>query len=193
MIRTYEDALNALAEQTFDNQRDIKQKNKQRRTGMEDLFDSQYYFEIVNGEPFDIYIAVSNDLEFYERFQFKIRTMPLTPGGTYTLDNVRIKMAGQKTDGTPITIDLTPYFMAHHDGEWIDEVGIFPTDEITSDSSPIDFYDILRVCSNIETEGQEGITSDSLLIPGYKKITIEGTGSGRGYLINYLKYSHINR
>lgn len=86
-------------------------------------------------------------------------------------------------------IDVTPYLMAQHDGAWIDGAGIYPDEKLGSEE---DVYDILQVASDMMAEGKETLV-DALLKPGFKKVEITADAPFRCTLVNYLKYSHMNR
>lgn len=83
-------------------------------------------------------------------------------------------------------IDVTPYLMAQYDGAWLDGEGVYPSLDIGED------YDILEVASDLIGEGRKA-DADKLLRSGYKAIEISAGGTFSVTLVNYLKYSHLNR
>lgn len=96
---------------------------------------------------------------------------------TTTANDFRISVEG---------IDITPYLMAQYGGNWLDGEGVYPSLEIGED------YDILEVASDLIGEGRDA-DADKLLRPGYKAIEISAGGAFSITLVNYLKYSHLNR
>lgn len=91
-----------------------------------------------------------------------------------------------KIDG----IDITPYLIAQHDGEWISGEGIYPNTKLEDDIE--NFYDILEVCDVLTSEG-ETAKREQILRSRFKPIQI---GSDKPFGIDcymYLKYSHTNR
>ena len=79
--------------------------------------------------------------------------------------------------------DLTPYFKAQHPNHWLNgENRIFPQPDINYN------FDVLEAVGYMNKELRRKILS-----PGYKEIKIEGNGIFNATLVNYLKYSHVNR
>lgn len=82
-------------------------------------------------------------------------------------------------------IDITPYLMAQY-GAWISGEGVYPSLNIGED------YDILEVASDLRGEGKTA-QADKLVRSGYKAIEITSGSPFQITLVNYLKYSHLNR
>lgn len=82
-------------------------------------------------------------------------------------------------------IDITPYLMAQY-GAWINGEGVYPSLNIGED------YDILEVASDLRGEGKK-VQADKLVRSGYKLIEITSGSPFSITLVNYLKYSHLNR
>jgi len=84
-----------------------------------------------------------------------------------------------------LRINMTPYFMALLPAEprfrWINGEGVFPSAGLIN-------FDVLEAVAYMDEKLREGI-----LKPGYKRIDIEGDGIFNATLVNYLKYSHVNR
>lgn len=90
-------------------------------------------------------------------------------------------------------IDVTAYLKAQYtsySNDWPNGEGIFPSNGSTIEVE--DNYDILAVASVLTAEGRED-DAKKLTTPGYKKIVISGNGAFQVALVNYLKYSHLNR
>lgn len=172
---SYGEALSRVAERTIANQQDISQRKKQRRTGFVDLYGVES-FKSVSGSA-NYYVSVSPDLEYFERYQFKIAIENAT-----TVGNVKISIDG---------IDLTAYFREQQ-GTWINGNGVYPTDDIPEgDEGASAFYDILDACGLLVAGGEED-KANKILFPGLHTVTISGLDADVS-LILYLKYSHINR
>lgn len=100
---------------------------------------------------------------------------PLDAGVTLvpsTVQNVRVVIDG---------IDITQYLIDQYGGQWINGEGIYP-------NATTDNYDILTVAGKVP-DWQKGV----LLSPGVKTVQIFADGAFNVSLINYLKYSHVNR
>ena len=86
-------------------------------------------------------------------------------------------------------IDITPYLIAQHDGEWINGEGIFPSGEL---GQPKDFYDILEVC-DVMTDMGEITERDRILESEFKKVEIFSDAPFGCDAYLYVKVSHLNR
>lgn len=96
---------------------------------------------------------------------------------TTTANDFRVRVEG---------IDITPYLMAQYGGNWLNGEGVYPSLEIGKD------YDILEVASDLIGEGRK-TDADKLVRSGYKAIEISASSPFSITLVNYLKYSHLNR
>ena len=94
-----------------------------------------------------------------------------------TASDFRVKVEG---------IDVTPYLMAQYNGAWISGEGVYPSLDIGKD------YDLLEVASDMVGEGRKA-DADKITHPGYKLIEITSGSPFQSTLVNYLKYSHLNR
>lgn len=84
-IMTIDSYLNRLAERTYDNTRQLRRANLQRRNGMEDLYGVMYSAEGDAENPASFYISLSPDYVYLEQLAFKFRIRPFTTtvkGGT---------------------------------------------------------------------------------------------------------------
>lgn len=249
---TIEQAINILAERTLQNSQDINQKNLQRRHQVVDLYGVEYSRLGDASNPAIIYISISPDMEYIERFQFKLIITPfrssvgsmsasgqgaigatsltvehdivptnlgndeydlaftdpvITPNPhTHTLSGLTIT----STPGVTITnipasaqfhvkvfdpvddpgmqnaVDITQMLASQYNNQWISGAGVYPSLQIDHD------YDILQVAC--EMEGL-GLTAQRKLLtdPGYKGIIVQADCPFGVTLVNYLKYSHLNR
>ena len=222
MIQTYEDAIEAVAKRTYRNKQNIDQSDRQRRYSFVDLYGVEYHSTGDDQNPATIYIGISKDMEYINRFEFKLM---ITPFETYVATGgvqaatVEVKDKSLTTNGstitpnphshgtephthnlvsgktlTPVTantfrlymdgIDLTPYLMAQ--GTWVNGEGVFPSVGIGRD------YDILEVGSDMEAEGNTANRA-KITSAGNHKIEITANGPFSVTLLNYLKYSNMNR
>lgn len=82
---TFDSALSMLFERTSDMHDDIKQKNRQRRTQVTDLFGVEYTRQGDGGAPATFYVSISPDMMYLERFACKLIIQPFVStvsGGT---------------------------------------------------------------------------------------------------------------
>lgn len=86
-------------------------------------------------------------------------------------------------------IDITPYLIAQHDGEWINGQGVYPTNRLESVE---DFYDILEVCDVLTDEGEIG-KREQILASTFKRVDLLSDAPFGVDFYLYLKYAHANR
>lgn len=200
-------AINRIAERAYDSRELMGQSLRQRRTEYTDVYGIPYRSELESDKTFAYHIMISPDLEYYERFQFKLYVETAEEGATIDPDRFTIKMTDTSTydedNDTYEWVDLTDYLREQED-EWPDSSGYFPSEPIGS-SDVRDFYDVLDACGLIELEDEdreksEGITIPDeerrktiLLEPGNKLIQIKSPTKCDVTLNLVLKYSTINR
>lgn len=97
-----------------------------------------------------------------------------------TSTNWRVRIAG---------IDITPYLIAQHDGEWINGEGIFPNGALIGKNG---FYDILEVCGALTDEGRED-EREAILESAFKKVEVVSDAPFGLDAYLYIKISHLNR
>lgn len=97
-----------------------------------------------------------------------------------TSTNWRVRIAG---------IDITPYLIAQHDGEWINGQGVFPNNRLADVE---DFYDILEVCDVLTDEGKID-ERELILASTFKPVEIISDSPFGVDAYLYLKYDHANR
>lgn len=222
MIISGQEAIQKIAERSYYNKKNIEQSDQQRRHNFVDLYGVEYTRQGDNGFPATFYISISPDMVYLERFEFKLIISPFLSGNgggtnvaapvieetSLTIQNGQISPNPHShnltahthglTPGigsTPVTasdfriliegIDVTAYLMAQY-GEWIDGEGVYPSIEIGKD------YDILEVASDMIAEGKKD-QADKLTSSGYKRVQITSAHPFSVTLVNYLKYSHMNR
>lgn len=218
---TIGEAVERVAERTVSNTRDINRDNRQRRNKVVDLYGIEYTRQGDNGSPATFYISISPDMVYLERFQFKLIVQPFASTNGSGTDNavVTVNDTSLATNGTSITpnphthstqphthnlisgialthtdasdfrisingVDVTAYLMAQHG--WINGEGVYPSLDINEN------YDILEVASDLVAAGRKS-DADKLVCAGYKPVVISSSKPFQITLVNYLKYSHLNR
>lgn len=249
---TIEQAINKIAEKTYENSQDIRKKNLQRRHQVVDLYGVEYSRLGDSNSPAIVYISISPDMEYLERFQFKLIISPFrssvgsfSASGTASIgetsltidhdlvatnlggDNYDLSFSSPSVDPDPHThalsgititgtpgitrtnvpstasfrvkvfdpvddpsaqqaVDITEMLASQYNNQWISGEGVYPSLQIDHD------YDILQVACELEGLG---LTSQRKLLtdPGYKGIMIVADCPFGVTLVNYLKYSHLNR
>lgn len=220
MTMTYNSALSKVAERVADRTTESKQDQLQRRNQVVDMYGMEFTRQGDSEHPAAFYISVSPDLIYYERFEFKIIiqpfAMPVGGGGATGTSSVQVNgtnLAVNQNIVTPnphshttephnhsldagITMfsshisdfeiwienhNITPYMKTFYNNEWVDGEGVFPSKGLKN-------YDLLEVVG-IMPDWLKG----TVLAPGYKKIELKGKGVYSATLVNYLKYSHVNR
>lgn len=184
MALTYEDAISRVAERTVDNTETIKQGLKQRRHQVTDIYGQEIFRSGDKKTDADYYIAISPDLEYFERFAFKLYVHPDTTATGLNLYFV---------DENDVAHNITDYLVEQQEGEWItSKAGMYPSDEIESDDNSHDFYDLLDVAS-LMTAGKDS-TVDQMLDPGLKHFRITASsGTFSISMMLFIKFSHTNR
>jgi len=94
----------------------------------------------------------------------------------------RVSRPGERPQ---LRINMTPYFRAIFPSgsgmQWMNGTGIFP-------SAGLKNFDLLEAVAYMDAD-----LRGRVLKPGYKRIDIVGNGLFTATLVNYLKYSHVNR
>ena len=85
-------------------------------------------------------------------------------------------------------VDITPYLMEQHGGQWISGEGIFPNTLMTQQG----FYDILDVASLLDAEGNTE-QRELILMPEFKKVEVISDAPFNLTAFLFLKYSHSNK
>lgn len=172
-------AINILSENVSGLKKVQRRDNLQRRNHVVDFYGYEFTRNGNQSNPAVIGISVSQDLVYYERFEFKliIQPIPVATEEWITLvpsnpSNMKVMIEG---------VDLTPYFKAQYDGHWINGNGTFPNSGTAN-------YDVLEACGFLSAEDREKV-----LGAGYKKVIITADGPFQVTLVNYMKYSHVAR
>ena len=194
---TYEKALGIVAERTYDNRMDIRQKNVQRRNSFVDLYGIPHYAKSDEDNKATFYVSISQDYIYLNRFQFRLSMLKVKGG------NFRVYIEDE---------EITDYLKEQQGGDWIEDEGLYPLDLTDEDPSTVDddlnddeysYYDILDIAQVIQAEANTKTDEDektalekkrrSLLKAGFKKIEITSDASFEVTMYLYLKLSNMNR
>lgn len=203
MIITPQRAINILAENMSTIKQNQRQDLLQRRNQVVDMYGIEYYRQGDSTTPATIGISLSQDYIYLERFEFKLIisdftssissmtpvTLQLQDGSITPNPHDHVIQAGLTSSPTTARnyriyledVDLTPYFMAQHNMQWINGNGIYPADNLSN-------YDVLSACKYLKDSEVQKILS-----AGYRHISITADAPFNVTLVNYLKYSHVNR
>lgn len=199
---SFERALGIVAERTYYNKMDIRQKNVQRRNAPEDLYGVPYYARSGDDNSASFYISVSNDKIYYNRFQFRLAVHEAGEG------DFKIYIHGKKGK----VYNITDYLKEQHGNDWIEGEGLYPknlnyNDPETADldeGDVFDFYDLLDVAQMIQAEADtldDGDTRkdellderEDIMDSGWKQIEITSDSPFEVTMFLYVKYNQLNR
>lgn len=188
MYMTVNEALERVSEITYENRERWRQALRQRRTEYTDIYGIPYENELSNTKKTaEFHIRISPDMEYYERFQFKL----VVSNATASIGSFRIWIGTPETsDEAENLVELTDYF-EEQSVEWITGNGYFPEDD-DGDSDAGAFYDVLDACSLLTAEGNDDAV-DTILEPGNKVIRIKADVPCDVTLQLFMKYSTVNR
>jgi len=206
-------AITTLAQQAVIRKKENERTQRQRRNQVVDTYGMEHTSQGDETSPATFFVSISPDLIYYERFEFKLVIeafrIPLktgTSGSVPQTEPVTLEIVNGKITPNPHTheitagitldgnvgqtfelfidgINLTEAFKQQYNGHWVTGTGIFP-----ETSNGLGNYDVLKAIEYLP-EWQRGV----VLKPGFKKIEVRGKGVFHATLINYLKYSHVNR
>lgn len=223
MPRTLQGALTRIARNVSDLKDSNHHDGLQRRNQVVDLYGYEFYRQGSTDAPAQIGISISQDLGYFERFEFKIIVspfiIPISSGGT---EPVTLDISGDTENST-----VPPNTHKHGSGSIV--VSPNPhnhtvTAGITMSTSTFSDFRVLIEDIDITAELKqqyggdwiegEGIyprndlsnydilkvvgyltneQREKILSPGYKKIELRANGFYNCTLVNYLKFSHTNR
>lgn len=196
-------AINIIAERAYENRKQLKQARRQRRTEFVDVYGVPMPLEYVGTKSglreYETRVYVSNDLNYWERFQFKMEVMF---DGEIDPDDFKF-LIGERDDtvGDENLVDLSAELESQN-GIWVDKAGYYPADEIVEETEDDDeeevaddagfFFDILEACSLKWADGDEENVNE-ILRSGTKVIQIQTPVESEVTFIPFIKYSTINR
>lgn len=220
MIRTYDDALNVLAERTWENRQQLKRMKEQRRVSFVDTYGTPYTAQGDALNPATFYISVSPDLIYYERFAFKFviesfeSSVSGVSGTALSINNTSLEIEDNAINPNPHKHTITGGINAVSYGvkkqatssdNWAVHIsGVDITDYLMEQhdgewidgqgvfpsSGAEDFYDILDVACMMRADNQ---SPDPVLNPGFKPVQIYSDAPFRVTAYLYMKYSNMNR
>lgn len=220
MIRTYEDAINVLAERTYENRQQLKRQKEQRRVSFVDLYGVPYVAQGDALNPATFYISISPDLIYYERFAFKFviesfeSSVSGVSGTALSINNTSLEIENDAINPNPHKHTITGGINAVSYGvkkqntssdTWAVHIGgVDITDYLMEQhdgdwiegqgvfpsNGTEDYYDLLDVACMMEAEG---VSTDPILKPEFKPVQIYSDAPFRVTAYLYCKYSHNNR
>lgn len=76
MILTQEQAIQRLSERLYDNTRNLREKDRQRRQTFQDMYGFEMTRQADANNPAQFYVSITSDMVYMERFEFKIIIQP---------------------------------------------------------------------------------------------------------------------
>ena len=222
MKMTTDELLFRTVERTVANTQDIRQKNRQRRNQVTDIYGVEYTRQGDKNTPATFYIPVSPASAYLERFSFKLIVQPFassvsagTQSAVVSVNNRSLSINNDSISPNPHnhttdahTHNLVSGISLTHTTasdftvaiEGIDvtpylmaQYGEWIDGEGVYPSLAIDEdYDILEVASDFEAEGR---TEDveKLVRSGYKPVTIASDSPFQVTMVVWVRFSHVNR
>ena len=188
---TFSSALEQIAERTVENREHWKRSLTQRRTEYTDIYGIPYENELkgVAEKTAQFHIRISPDLEYFERFQFKLSVSnAATAIGTFRIWIIAVDSDEPESDWKQV--ELTPY-LEEQSVDWVTGNGYYP-EEDDGDSDAGAFYDVLDACSLLTAQDKDDDVN-TILEPGTKIIRIKSDTACDVTLQLVLKYSTVNR
>lgn len=222
MKLTRDELLIRTVERVAANTQDIRQKNKQRRNQVTDIYGVEYTRQGDANTPAVFYIPVSPASAYLERFSFKLIIQPFassvgsgTESATVTVNNRNLSIENDNitpnphnhttqshthnlVSGLSLTHTTSSNFRVAIEGMDITpylmaQYGEWIDGEGVFPSLEIDEdYDILEVASDFMAEGREDDV-DKLVRSGYKPVTITSDGPFQVTMVVWIRFSHVNR
>lgn len=219
---TRDELLYRAVERTASNTQDIRQKNRQRRNQVTDIYGVEYTRQGDANTPAVFYIPVSPASAYLERFSFKLIIQPFassvgsgTESAVVTVnsrnlsvnnDTISPNPHSHTTDshthnlvsGLSLTHTESSNFRVAIEGMDITpylmaQYGEWIEGEGVYPSLEIDEdYDILEVASDFMAEGRDSDVN-KLVRSGYKPVTITSDGPFQVTMVVWVRFSHVNR
>lgn len=187
---TIDRAIDIIAERTYQNTLDINRKNLQRRHQVVDLYGVSYTAQGDATHPARIYLAISPDMEYLERFQFKlivgsfistIGTFSASGGGNVGDTSLSVGSSISETlisgnryklgFDNPMSINPNPHNHSLGSLEIENTPGITPVPTISTDFRVI-FFD-----PETDPNAENGVDISGLLASQYGGAWISGEGT----------------
>ena len=203
----------------------IKQENQQgqyqRRTQVTDLFGMEHSAYGDSTHPATVYLSVSPDLMYFERFEFKVIIRPFampvagqgtTDNATAVIKDTTLSLSGSNISPNPHSHKSDPHYHNLTAG-----VSLFPS-KVSNFEIFIEGINMTNAFKKQHPNwiNGEGVFPDAadtfnnfdvlkavselhdwqqgvILQPGYKKVELKGDGIFNATLVTYIKYSHPNR
>jgi len=193
---TLDSAINRIAERTVENRRFWKQAINQRRNTFVDIYSVPYElkYQGKSGDDYiyETHISISPDMEYYERFLFKLEVHTAS-----TIDDFEVDYGFlPNEEGVTRFVDITDYLIVQNGDldDWITGDGFYPT-EAEDEETPYeaDFFNMLEVADSLMAEGRESdknrLTRSGMHIMRVKSdVRLDSVTA-----LLFLKYSVVNR
>lgn len=216
----YDKLLSEMTKVLAELKQERRQSQQQRRNQVTDLFGLEHTAFGDSEHPAVLYLSTSPDLEYFERFEFKIIIRPFampvaagkTDAATTMINNTSLSLSGNNISPDPHSHKSDPH---HHD--LTAGVSLFPS-KVSDFEIWIEGINMTKAFKKqfpkwIAGEGVFPDASDTfnnfdviqavselydwergvILQPGYKKVELKGEGIFNVTLVSYIKHSHPNR
>lgn len=193
---TYQQAINRIAERTYENRTLWKQAIDQRRSTFVDIYGVPFEFKYIGRKNgmyrYETHVSISPDFIYYERFLFKLEVHTSS-----TIDDFEVDYGFLPDDqSNPRLVDITDYLIAQSGDldNWIDGDGFYPT-EAEDEETPYeaDFFNMLEVCDSLMAEGNEAY-KNRIVRSGMHIMQIQSDVQLDSVtMLLYMKYSALNR
>ena len=193
---TYEQAINRIAERTYENRTLWKQAIDQRRSTFVDIYGVPYEFKYMghdsDGYKYQTHVSISPDFIYYERFLFKLEVHTGS-----TINDFEVDYGFLPDDESHARlVDVTDYLVAQNGdlSDWIDGDGFYPT-EAEEDETPYeaDFFNMLEVCDSLMAEDRESDKNKIVRSGMHIMQIVSDVQLDSLTMLLYMKYSALNR
>lgn len=222
MRYTQEEAIEKLGSFTLSNTRDRRQKNRQRRNQVTELYGIPYTSMGDANASATVHIPVSPSMIYYERFSFKIQIKPFastvaggTGAATVAVNDTSLSVSGSSITPNPHRHTTDPHthnlvsgvslthttatdfkvYLEHIDitPYLMAQYGTWISGEGIYPSDTIERdYDILEVISDLKAEGHDAEAA-LLARPGWKLLEITSASPFAVEVDLWLRYSNANK
>ena len=193
---TYEQAINRIAERTYENRTLWKQAIDQRRSTFVDIYGVPYEFKYMghdsDGYKYQTHVSISPYFIYYERFLFKLEVHTGS-----TINDFEVDYGFLPDDESHARlVDVTDYLVAQNGdlSDWIDGDGFYPT-EAEEDETPYeaDFFNMLEVCDSLMAEDRESDKNKIVRSGMHIMQIVSDVQLDSLTMLLYMKYSALNR
>jgi len=219
---THEELLYRVTERAAMNAQNLKQKDRQRRNMVTDIYGVEYTRQGDANNPAVFYIPVSPASAYLERFSFKLIIQPFVSsvGAGTGSAVVNVKDRSLSISNNNITPNPHDHATDPHTHNLVSGISLTPTtasdfrvsiegidvtpylmaqygewidgEGVWPSLSIDEDYDILEVASDFEAEGRSDDVN-KLVRSGYKPVTITSSAPFQVTMVVWVRFSHVNR